>query len=77
MNLLSKTGGGNGNPLQDSCLGNPMDRGTWGRRRVGRDLATEQARSLKDIFLRQSGKPEYGEATGRYIATIVNSRILS
>ena len=20
-------GGGNGNPLQDSCLGNPMDRG--------------------------------------------------
>ena len=22
-------GGGNGNPLQCSCLGNPMDRGTW------------------------------------------------
>ena len=22
-------GGGNGNPLQHSCLGNPMDRGTW------------------------------------------------
>ena len=22
-------GGGNGNPLQYSCLGNPMDRGTW------------------------------------------------
>ena len=21
--------GGNGNPLQDSCLGNPMDRGAW------------------------------------------------
>ena len=21
------SGGGNGNPLQDSCLGNPMDRG--------------------------------------------------
>ena len=20
---------GNGNPLQDSCLGNPMDKGTW------------------------------------------------
>ena len=20
---------GNGNPLQDSCLGNPMDRGAW------------------------------------------------
>ena len=23
-------GGGNGNPLQRSCLGNPMDRGAWG-----------------------------------------------
>ena len=22
-------GGGNGNPLQCSCLGNPMDRGIW------------------------------------------------
>ena len=22
-------GGGNGNPLQYSCLENPMDRGTW------------------------------------------------
>ena len=23
------TGGGNGNPLQYSCLKNPMDRGAW------------------------------------------------
>ena len=23
-------GGGNGNPLQHPCLGNPMDRGAWG-----------------------------------------------
>ena len=23
------SGGGNGNPLQYSCLGNPIDRGTW------------------------------------------------
>ena len=22
-------GEGNGNPLQESCLGNPMDRGAW------------------------------------------------
>ena len=34
-------GEGNGNPLQDSCLENPMDRGAWcrllsmGSRRVG------------------------------------------
>ena len=35
-------GGGHGNPLQDSCLGNPMDRGTCGlqsmeSQRVGRN----------------------------------------
>ena len=23
------SGEGNGNPLHDSCLGNPMDRGAW------------------------------------------------
>ena len=23
-------GEGNGNPLQDSCLENPLDRGAWG-----------------------------------------------
>ena len=37
---------GNDNPLQFSCLGNPMDRGAWGAAvhgvaRVGHDLATE------------------------------------
>ena len=36
----------NSNPLQYSCLGNPMDRGAWratvygGHKRVGQDLAT-------------------------------------
>ena len=38
-------GEGNGNPLQYSCLENPMDRGAWqatvyGVTRVGQDLAT-------------------------------------
>ena len=40
---------GNGNPLQYSCLGNPMDGGTWwpvvspwGHKRVRHGLATEQ-----------------------------------
>ena len=37
---------GNGNPLQDSYLGNPMDRGSWwatvhGVTRVGHDLVTK------------------------------------
>ena len=27
--LGRSSGGGNGNPLQYSCLENPMDRGTW------------------------------------------------
>ena len=39
-------GEGNGNPLQYSCLGNPMDRGAWwtvvhGVTRVRYDLETE------------------------------------
>ena len=30
LGLLSGSpGGGNGNPLQDSCLKTPMDRGAW------------------------------------------------
>ena len=33
-------GGGNGNPLQYSCLGNPMDRGAW--RAVGPGTAKGQ-----------------------------------
>ena len=38
---------GNGNPLQCSCLENPMDRGarqasSWGQKRVRRDLTTKQ-----------------------------------
>ena len=27
--LLDKLGEGNGNPLQYSCLGNPVDKGAW------------------------------------------------
>ena len=29
IELGRSPGGGNGNPLQYSCLGNPMDRGAW------------------------------------------------
>ena len=44
---LGRTPGeGNGNPLQYSCLGNPMDRGAWqatvhGVTRVRHDLVTK------------------------------------
>ena len=42
-------GEGNGNPLQYSCLENPMDRGAWwatvhGVTRVGHDLVTKTLR---------------------------------
>ena len=45
-------GEGNGNPLQGSCLGNPMHRGAWqarahgGRKRAGHDLVTEQQQQI-------------------------------
>ena len=43
-------GEGKGNPLQYSCLGDPMDKGAWwtikgawwNHKRVGHDLATNQ-----------------------------------
>ena len=54
-------GGGNGNPLQYSCLENPMDRGAWwatvhGVARVGHDLVTKppQIRQKKDKAVRQN-----------------------
>ena len=47
-------GEGNGNPLQYSCLENPMDRGTWraiihGVTRVGHDLVTKWLRDRKSL----------------------------
>ena len=45
--LERSPGEGNGNPLQYSCLENPMDGGTWravvhGVTRVGHDLVTKR-----------------------------------
>ena len=50
--LCTEDGEGNGNPLQYSCLEDPMDRGTWqatvhGVTRVGHDLATKLPPILK------------------------------
>ena len=49
-------GEGDGNPLQCSCLGNPMDRGAWqatyGCKKVRHDLATK-LQQLEQIKLRQ------------------------
>ena len=45
-------GEGNGNPLKDSCLEDPMDRGVWWAivhevARVGYDLATKERETLE------------------------------
>jgi len=52
-------GEGNGNPLQYSCLGNPMDKEAWwvivhgGHKRVGHDLTTKQQQKNMGIQLRK------------------------
>ena len=43
-------GGGNDNPLQYSCLGNPMDRGPWSHKRLRHNLGTKQ----QQFFLSKS-----------------------
>ena len=49
-------GEGNGNPLQSSCLGNPIGRGAWqaavhGVTRVGHDLVTKSLPLVINIFV--------------------------
>ena len=53
--LRSLTGEGVGNPLQYSCLENPMDRGVWqatvhGVTRVGHGLATKPPPPPKESY---------------------------
>ena len=57
--LERSPGEGNGNPLQYSCLGNPMDRGAWratvhGAARVRHDLATKQQYSIECLHCCQT-----------------------
>ena len=59
--LERSRGEGNGNPLQYSCLGNPMDRGAWwatvhGIVRVRHDLTVEQPENTR-IFVNQPKMP--------------------
>ena len=49
-------GEGNGNPLQYSCLGNPMDRGAagyslWGSKRVRHNLVTKQQQTATRVTM--------------------------
>ena len=64
---------GNGNPLQYSCLGNPVDRGPGGLqsmecKRVRHDCAVEHAHN---IFFTHS--PVDGQLGCFYVLSIVNS----
>ena len=56
----------NGNPLQYSCQGNPKNRGTWqsmgspgswGRKRVGYNVVTEQ--QFYSYYASLSGSPSF------------------
>ena len=56
-------GEGNGNPLQDSCLGNPTDRVVCRAccKRVGHDLATKKSRKYKELLKISKEKCETSE----------------
>ena len=44
-------GEGNGNPLQFSCLGNPMDRGAWWATVHGVERESDTTEQLNNIFV--------------------------
>ena len=55
--LERSPGEGNGNPLQYSCLGNPMDSSSpWGHERVRQDLASKQQRLNSCSYLKLNVK---------------------
>ena len=45
---------GNGNPLQCSCLGNPMDRGAWGLQSMGLQKVGHKWACTYPVFLKQA-----------------------
>ena len=72
-------GEGNGNPLQYSCLENPMDRGAWqatvhGVAGVGHDLVTKTTTYLmKDLHL-EFIKNTYNSVIRRQITQFKNGQ---
>ena len=53
-------GGGNGNPLQYSCLENPMDRGAW--RATGRRVLKDSDTALSTLALHREDTHPYLES---------------
>ena len=52
-------GEGNGNPLQYSCLGNPMDRGDWGATVHGVTKSRTQLTDWTHTYISNIGKPSF------------------
>ena len=75
---------GNGNPFQDSCLGNPMDRGawqlisTWGRKRVRHNSAAEQQQrcSLRMAVPASQGTPPPCPAAPTPVSTSASALLI-
>ena len=53
--LGQSLGGGNGNPFQYSCLGNPTDRGAWGLQSMGSQSWLWLSDSTHVLMHRQTG----------------------
>ena len=71
-------GGGNGNPLLYSCLGNPMDRGVWratvhGVNRIGHNLETKPPppQTLSYLKSRTMCLAYFGQYFKRFFASVV------
>ena len=69
LGLGRSPGGGHGNPLQYSCLENPMDRGTWwatsiGSQSVGQDLIFRSPFHLKPLIYRDGFPGSQNEFRG-------------
>ena len=67
-------GGGNGKPLQYTCLENPMDRGAWwatvhGVTRVGHNLATNPLPLVKEI-----GNSDWNKRGSCFFLTLKTSK---
>ena len=63
-------GGGNDNPLQYSCLENPMDRGTWWATAHGVTKSQPLAHRRADIYLVLRAK--YNRIKCNEIKTLLN-----
>ena len=72
-------GEGNGYPLQYSCLGNPIDRGTWQATVHGVTKESDMTKQLKHVLVDKRGNWFLGKADfsyhkqGRYIHNQIRS----